>query len=531
MATAGQIIYKGPVHGCWFYHREEGHVSSPGRAGMQYRQHGESSCIGILRVLGLTFERGQNIGLPCLIFTSMVTAFNSQNISAFPPLLMMAICYIILGGLAGWLTSEFFTVPNDFKYGIIVMGLISNWGNLPTAIVQTMGKSAPFNPDTDVELGVAYIAVFVLVMNVIFFPLGAHKLCALDFREGQQLQAPALPFKQRWARRFEKVVSIRYGKRKSSLSDDDNEPPGFTSITSTGTDGEMSHTDDDQVHSMSKFVGGVVPTRKISRAASFTTMMETTKRIPATTPLDAPDLTDAIQCVPSSSTSAGGPLLPVCSHNNRTYSYHEPSTPVPSIHKPPLKKRILSFAKQFLTPPTLSVILGLPISTIPPLKALFTTSEGWTGTRMPNGPDGKPPLAFILDTTTFLGGVSVPVALVLLGASFARLSLPKRWKDLPISAIVSMTVAKMIIIPVFGIFVVQALAHKTSLFPASDKMRTFVAILLSGTPASANQLVITQLYNPAGEANTLASFLLLQYALMFVLSTALAAIALYIVET
>jgi hypothetical protein len=41
-------------------------------------------------------------------------------------------------------------------------------------------------------------------------------------------------------------------------------------------------------------------------------------------------------------------------------------------------------------------------------------------------------------------------------------------------------------------------------------VRTFVAILLSGTPAAVNQLVLTQLYNPEGSADTLAAFLLLQ---------------------
>lgn len=38
------------------------------------------------------------------------------------------------------------------------MGIISNWGNLPTAIIQTVGKDAPFNGTTDVELGVAYVS-------------------------------------------------------------------------------------------------------------------------------------------------------------------------------------------------------------------------------------------------------------------------------------------------------------------------------------------------------------------------------------
>lgn len=88
----------------------------------------------------------------------------------------------------------------------------------------------------------------------------------------------------------------------------------------------------------------------------------------------------------------------------------------------------------------------------------------------------------------------------------------------------------MVVVPVFAVFVVQAFQRHTSLFPKEDKVRTFCAILLSGTPAAVNQLVVTQLYNPAGRADTLAFFLLLQYCLMFVLSTALAAIALYIVK-
>jgi len=71
-------------------------------------------------------------------------------------------------------------------------------------------------------------------------------------------------------------------------------------------------------------------------------------------------------------------------------------------------------------------------------------------------------------------------------------------------------------------FFVQALQGKESLFPKDDNskldmnrheltaVRTFVAILLSGTPAAVNQLVVTQLYNPEGSAHTLASFLMLQ---------------------
>jgi hypothetical protein len=36
------------------------------------------------------------------------------------------------------------------------MGCTSNWGNLPIAIVQTIGLKAPFSGTADVDLGIAY---------------------------------------------------------------------------------------------------------------------------------------------------------------------------------------------------------------------------------------------------------------------------------------------------------------------------------------------------------------------------------------
>jgi predicted permease len=154
-----------------------------------------------------------------------------------------------------------------------------------------------------------------------------------------------------------------------------------------------------------------------SRAASFTSMLEGTRSIPATAPLDATDI--AAPCV------QGGPLLPVCSNHDQPYSYHQPATPAPSIHKKPFRRRLLTILKSFIMPVTIATLLGISCSVILPLKALFTYTEGWTGGRMPDAPDGNPPLAFILETAAFLGAMTVPAALILLGASFARLKVSR----------------------------------------------------------------------------------------------------------
>lgn len=42
-----------------------------------------------------------------------------------------------------------FWVPRNFQWGILICGTMSNWGNLPTAIVQSVSTKTPFNPATD----------------------------------------------------------------------------------------------------------------------------------------------------------------------------------------------------------------------------------------------------------------------------------------------------------------------------------------------------------------------------------------------
>ncbi|BEI81803.1 hypothetical protein CcaverHIS002_0209630 [Cutaneotrichosporon cavernicola] len=138
-----------------------------------------------------------NLSLPCLVFSSMVKSFTPATVQAFGPLLMIGIMYQVMGGLLA-----------------LVMGIVSNWGNLPTAVVQTMAREAPFNPETDVDLGVAYIAIFILLMNSVFFALGVHRvseipgpatnfeMCGWDFAEDRRVSNET--FKQRWSRRLSK---------------------------------------------------------------------------------------------------------------------------------------------------------------------------------------------------------------------------------------------------------------------------------------------------------------------------------------
>ncbi len=66
------------------------------------------------------------MSLPALIFSSIVTAFTPDNISAFGSLAMVAILYQTLGVIMAWLVREIFFVPMDFQWGILVVSHILN---------------------------------------------------------------------------------------------------------------------------------------------------------------------------------------------------------------------------------------------------------------------------------------------------------------------------------------------------------------------------------------------------------------------
>lgn len=69
--------------------------------------------------------------------------------------------------------------------------------------------------------------------------------------------------------------------------------------------------------------------------------------------------------------------------------------PIPS--SPSFIVRFYRAVSVILTPITLTIVVALPISLVTPLKALFVDTASVGGPDW-KGPDGKPPLAFVIDT-------------------------------------------------------------------------------------------------------------------------------------
>jgi len=117
------------------------------------------------------------------------------------------------------------------------------------------------------------------------------------------------------------------------------------------------------------------------------------------------------------------------------------------------------FLEQLLKPYMVAIILSFVISLVDPLKALFIPpSSNFQPHFRPTAPDGKPPLAFIFDTATFISEVCVPLGLVYLGSSLACLSL-RSGGPFPKGAIASLALGKMVVTPIIGVAITRWFTH------------------------------------------------------------------------
>jgi hypothetical protein len=134
---------------------------------------------------------------------------------------------------------------------------------------------------------------------------------------------------------------------------------------------------------------------------------------------------------------------------------------------------IRTFFSSLITPPSMSIIISFPIAMIPHLKSLFVVVPG---TYIHPAPDGQPPLAFIMDTASFIGTASVPIGLICLGSALAGLKIRRnQWNTLPIGAIACLAVGKTLMMPVLGVLICQGMV-KVGFIPKEDKLLQFVCM-------------------------------------------------------
>jgi len=167
-------------------------------------------------------------------------------------------------------------------------------------------------------------------------------------------------------------------------------------------------------------------------------------------------------------------ILPTNSYPNRRSTSLSSSNDSGLHRRFALWRTVKNFLHSLFTPASIAIFISFPIALIPKVKALFVVVPG---TYMPSAPDGQPPLAFVMDATNFVGAASVPLGLICLGSSLARLPIPKKgeWRTLPLGAISWLAVGRMLLMPVIGVVICEGLTN-AGIIPKDDKVLRFVCM-------------------------------------------------------
>lgn len=166
----------------------------------------------------------------------------------------------------------------------------------------------------------------------------------------------------------------------------------------------------------------------------------------------------------------------------------------------------------FIRPASLGAFLGIIVAMIPWVKALFVLTD----VHVHNAPDGLPVLNFIMDFTAYIGNACVPLGLLLLGGTIARLEIKKLPKGFLRVAIL-MTVLRLMVIPIIGV----AWANKLYRIDWLDTIiGKFIMILTWSMPSATSQVYFTAFYTPLEgshlQLDCLSVFILMQYAVLFI---------------
>ncbi|KAH8983633.1 auxin efflux carrier [Lactarius akahatsu] len=432
-----------------------------------------------------------NISMPCLLFSRIVPSFNPQNIGSLAPLTVVGLLYGVVGGAMAWIIKQFFWVPHRFRYGILAAGIWGNFGDMPTAIAMGITASAPFRGIDDENLAIAYISTLILVFFVTLFPLGGFLIVAKDF-DGPDVESEELRERMRLRRR-KMVTEAALFLRRFILSRLNSDKVVTFGDAETGAGPPEKET--------ISFEDVSIVAPSLERHTTHTEAADSRESTERKAPTDtSPTLT----IDPDDNNHIEHLGLPEITQGPVSYS---------SLHQS--RSSLKRFLTELLKPAPIVIVFAIVIALVNPLKALFLPpSANFQPRFRPVAPDGQPPLAFLLDFTTFVGAASVPIGLVCLGSALARLRVGSDAGDaFPRGAIAALALVRMILTPILGVAVTRFFT-RVGFVDREDKVLQFVCIVFSGLPTATTQVYLTQVYSPTGSTEHLSAFLIPQYILM-----------------
>ena len=437
------------------------------------------------------------------------------------------------------------------------MGIFPNISDLPIAYLQTFAKGGTIFTSAEGNKGVAYVCIFLMGMTLLQFSFGLYRLIQWDFRD--ELLGDEEDLERSSSGATNDTSKLGHDgddlEKKSTrrTSDDARDALRATAQTrhnpvdeeaiDTSSDSILSQLseeerrrrsimDEEQQHN--EFLR--VQTRRqeslsMTGSGSGSLSRRASRRRRGS---DSSATSGPLDLVPPRSNDLRRQQsqnvedvineyseFDALKHHElqKSHSRQEPLDEVEPEIVEEKESKAKSFVKKMLqnlrAPTSISLLTSIAICMSPPLKALFVTST--FSKHIPNAPDEQPPLSFIIDLVSYVGNASVPLGLLLLGATLARLQVKKMppgfWKTALL-----ITFTRLVVLPIFGVGVTTGFNNGG--WYGNDKLVRFVSVLEFGLPNATSLVYFTAFYtDPTSDEHLqmdcLAICLITQYLILW----------------
>lgn len=440
--------------------------------------------------------------LPCLIFQNIVTNLKSSDIKDVGILFFTGTVLIFTGGVMAYITSIVTKSPKRWFGGILSVGLFPNISDLPIAYLQTLSNGGLVITAEQGSKGVAYICIFVASQITFQFCFGLYKLIQWDFRElpGDEESIP------------EEKLEVSEPEDTVSISSSSLSRAGESDLIESGArEPEIAQHDRfllvREAEARNKGENRSINSEaSLHLARSRSTDLRKQK---------SQDINDVINEYSEFDGMKNLKKFPSGIIDSSAAPVYPEDHGVESLEKKKsnFKKYLIELLKNFTTPNSLALIIAIAVAMAPPLRALFIHGAF----HIPDAPDKLPPLSFVMDITSYIGAASVPLGLMLLGATISRLQVKKMPEGFWKTALM-ITCGRLIILPMIGV------GLSTGLYKAGwydDIIMRFVSVLQFGLPSATSLVYFTAFYTDPNsddhlQMDCLAVCLIAQYTVLWI---------------
>lgn len=452
-----------------------------------------------------------NVLSPCLVFNKVVTSLSGSQIKLIGITVLSAILLFGTGGVLGYIASRITPVPKKWVYGLIFVGIFGNISDLPIAYIQSMGTGIIFDAD-EANKGVAISCIFLAVQSFMMMNFGMFQMVGLDFREDDEEEAQT----SEEPKDEEESIDHQDEELVPSPTKDYNYNvvPLVDSALDDGSTSDHSPIASFRERRRGSNTSSHHPLNRIlTHESAYSSRSRAIQRQNTQTLID--EYSEA-ELLKNQTIERLARTMSKTQEIGLNFDDDEVLLEKHPKWNAFIKRYKLGWFEyvliNFKRVPSIGLLISLTCAMVPWIRALFVKNS----IDIHQAPDHLPPLAFIMDFTIYIGNGAIPMGLILLGGTIARLQIqqipPGFWKTS-----LFMVCSRLIILPIIGILWVNRL-HSAGL--VEDNISRFVLMITWAVPSATAQVYFTAFYTPLEGKHTqmecLAIMLLTQYPVLII---------------